>query len=357
MAKYNLFSNVDIEDTIKELQRVTAEDYESERLVDLIMLKNSAQKFLTQMKILESQDIIQNNQKLANIIFNGKSVSAKVKANQHSAYIIRAKYALAFDFDAKINAYLNKLPKKALYVFTNKHGVVETYEMSMEQLAKFAGHGGRINISLIKLQNEFGKSVEAQMEESDKDQAEHVAQAQAAYKGVINRLARFHEKHPNSNLQGGLLMWKYGNEWTIARVHNMGDLAEAYSSALMQKHKSDLDLICTVARGNEPYYSHSLIATFFNGYLESVSNMAAIREEDVITDQYQYAVKARKAVLPALQQYITAAQLIITQDTFTEQDLEKNFPWDAHRNKILRVLNDESDKAIDEALKELSGVS
>jgi hypothetical protein len=38
--------------------------------------------------------------------------------------------------------------------------------------------------------------------------------------------------------QGGLLMWKIGGEWKIAKVANQGVIGEAYTSFLMTKHKT-----------------------------------------------------------------------------------------------------------------------
>lgn len=237
-----------------------------------------------------------------------------------TAAVSKSFYKALFQFDKVLTKYLKEVPKRAIFTIVDTDGTPHTYEMSLEQLADISQGRGRVG----DLNTAGLASIESLIDQESEDFQEHIAQGRSAAIGVYNRLKRFYEgrgmqtvkKHGQditrrAQNQGGLLMWKIGGSWKIVRVANQGVVNEAYSNFLMTKHKSKEDYLAGVARGEAPYYSHSLIEKFYS-YLHTVTNQAAIVEEDIYTEWAQYAVKGRKAGLPSPQQYIRTAYTILS---------------------------------------------
>lgn len=347
----DIITNDDISTLAKMLKEATNDaTYEATEL-SWLQLKNSAKNFLKASEQL-TNNYYNYEKSVWKSLINNNSDSNFIQGMRGSkeAYFQRAQYLLAFSFDAKLTAYLQELPKKALYVYTDSTGAVSTYELSMAELAKYANKHGRLNISA----NQLNKRGEMPLEKTGLFDTHHIAAAQAAYKGTAARLNQFYKKAGLSGgkAQGGLLMWKLSGEWNIARVTNFGDIKEAYTSALMTKHKSDLDKLCNTDIGSPKFYSHELISTFFNNYIYNVTNKAAIVEEDVITQQVQYSVKSARSELPTLSQYISVAELIVKSKSLLSQSelkklINEKFPYDIHRNKVLLHGERITQKAMD----------
>ena len=231
------------------------------------------------------------------------------KRLKYKTNIEREKYLAAFNFDKALTKFREKAPKKAIYVFENQetHEPI-SFEMSLEDLVKISTYERIKDIPLGKLQ----KIKEVKQKENDDDiDKKHLIQARSAYIGTINRINEYYKNSKNGNSGVALLMWQVKKHWTIAKVLNKGDVKEAYVSALLSEHNK-IDALCSTSSGKPEYYSHKLIESFFNNYISKVTNMSAIREEDVVAKGVQYAVKGSYAELPSLQQYITIATAIET---------------------------------------------
>lgn len=230
-------------------------------------------------------------------------------------------YRALFKFDTALTKYLKEMPKRGIYVFFDEKGRPSTYEMSMERLANISQGYGRIGY----LGRKGLQSIESQVDETLKGDLEHINQGVCAAMGVNNRLNRFYERRGKQTVinkdgsteihtaqkQGGLLMWKVGGEWKIAKIANQGVVGEAYATFLMTRHKTKKDYLAGVATGKPNYFSHSLINKFYK-YLSTVTNAPAIIEEDIYTEWAQYAVKGQNAVLPTPEQYIRTAYTILS---------------------------------------------
>ena len=347
--------NIDIAFLEEELKKAATEEMDENIKISFIELKQAAINFLRAYNILSTNEDMFNRNYLKTLINGDPTNKNFIKGLRGSkqAFFLRSKYLLAFKFDKALNKFLEEIPKSILYVYDDGQGNVSTYKMSMTELAKRATKEGRINVSLNQLQSEHRQSLEESGELID---AEHVKKAQSAYSGATSRLNRFYEKAGYEQKQGGLLMWKLGKEWTVARVSNAGDLKEAYVAALMTEHKSNMDYLLDNSIGSPAYYDENLIAEFFKSHIQKVTNKAAIIEEDIITEQMQYGVKSAKAQMPSLQQYISVAEFISKQNTILSQDMIRStinnmYSQNTARNKILGTINNLGEKTLNELLE------
>jgi len=283
---------VDSEQAWQRLQQVAAEFLEEKKIAD--------EEYRIKMKQLtqKSKQYIDHPEQIAN------------EKTQIGLERIRRRYTAAFKFDDELTKYRGELPKKAVFVYTSATGVPRTIEMSMLDLIDYMDKHGRIYQNVGLLFADQSKELELEMAKKVGDI--HVKTAQAAYAGTVNRLNRFYEHAGGGQKQWGLLMWKEGRQWALARVANFGVVKEGYVAALMAKHQSDLDVLCGIGIGSPDYYSDGLIKQFFWTYLSGVTNRPAIIEEDVITDDAQYAVKGNKAAAPGITQYMNTAKFIVS---------------------------------------------
>ena len=153
-------------------------------------------------------------------------------------------------------------------------------------------------------------------------------------------------------------MWKMGRDWTLARVLNKGDIKEAYAAALLSKHKTQEDKLYSAGIGEPDYYSHELISSFYESYITSVTNQAAIAGEDIIGDEAQYGVKSVGATMPSLNQYLEVAKWVASRDSvFTVEELksfiEEKYDEGAARNIIIGTTGNMSKEVVDELLSPL----
>lgn len=314
-------------------------------------LKLKANKFLTTNDFLDNQIAVL--QKEYNLMKkSGDPAATYASLRLKLVQTVQLRYTAAFMFDQQLTKFYGEVPRKALYVYENSKGDLSTYELDLAGLIKAADYTGKILEGRAK--KESFKIIETELKKEDEENKKHIAQAQSAYKGIANRLARFYEKANLPTKQGGIVMWKLGRRWTLAQVLNYGDLKEAYAAAIMTKHLSDLDVLCGIPSGTPPYYSHELISTFFTKYIYNVTNMAAIIEEDIVTDIAQYAVKGDKSELPGISQYIKAAETITGNTNFMNREEFKNaliaqFPEEVHRNKTYTSVKDLSVQKLSEA--------
>lgn len=314
-------------------------------------LQLKANKFLTTNDFLDNQiAVLQKQYDLMKK--SGDPAATYASLRLKLVQTVQLRYTAAFMFDQQLTKFYGEVPRKALYVYENSKGDLSTYELDLAGLIKAADYTGKILEGRAK--KESFKIIETKLKKEDEENKKHIAQAQSAYKGITNRLARFYEKANLPTKQGGIVMWKLGRRWTLAQVLNYGDLKEAYAAAIMTKHLSDLDVLCGIPSGAPPYYSHELISTFFTKYVYNVTNMAAIIEEDIVTDIAQYAVKGNKSELPGISQYIKAAGIIAGNTNFMNREEFKNalmtqFPEEVHRNKTYTSVKDLSVQKLSEA--------
>lgn len=311
----------DVNGIIEVLKRSVQEEFESTIQVNWAMLQEAAKTFLSEQASFQAAKI--QSQKRTSIVAMGsipgyeKFSSDYIKTAQKSKQFYRA----LFKFDESLTNYLNEVPKRGLYVFFDDEGRPSTYDMPMTELANISQGRGRI----AKLNRSQLQSIESQIDKNALEDLEHINQGACAAMGVNNRLNRFYAnrgaqtiinkkgetKTRTTQRQGGLLMWKTGGTWKIAKVANQGVIGEAYASFLMTKHKTKYDYLVGIETGESPYFSHSLIAKFYK-YLSAVTNAPAIVEEDIYTEWVQYAVKGQKAGLPTPEQYIRTAYTILS---------------------------------------------
>lgn len=284
-----------------------------------------------------------------------------------TAAVSKSFYRALFQFDKVLTKYLGEIPKRAIFTIVDTDGTPHTYEMSLEQLADISQGRGRVgDLNAAGL-----ASIESLIDQESEDFQEHIAQGRSAAIGVHNRLKRFYEgrgmqtvkKHGQditrrAQNQGGLLMWKTGGSWKIVRVANQGVVNEAYSNFLMTKHKSKEDYLAGVGRGEAPYYSHSLIEKFYS-YLHTVTNQAAIVEEDIYTEWAQYAVKGRKAGLPSPQQYIrTAYTILSSSDEIAPKKLKQMITAEfSNESQLAPFIAEVAEENIGEEVKKLMNES
>lgn len=331
------------ENIYNNLQDLMSQTLSENSLESWKKLQLKAQSFLTTNNFLDNQ-ITALQKEYSLIKKSGDPATAYASLRLKLVQTVQLRYTAAFMFDQQLTKFYGEVPRKALYVYQNSKGDLSTYELDLVGLIKAADYTGRIREGQIK--SESNHIIE-KLDKENKEKKMHIAQAQNAYKGIANRLARFYEKANLPTKQSGIVMWKLGRRWTLAQVLNYGDLKEAYAAAIMTKHLSDLDVLCGISSGTPPYYSHELISTFFNQYVYNVTNKAAIIEEDIVTDVAQYAVKGAKSALPSILQYIVAAETIINNPNFMSQEEFKNklmeyFPKEVHRNKTYTSVKDVS---------------
>lgn len=308
----------DKKQVLNAIKEASASEIDREIAVDWRTLKEQANRFLTNILTLENQrSSITSNQLKSQLLANPSA--ANILNNQKinkDRLILQSEYMLAFQFDEYLNIFRGeKEERKALYVHTDADGnLTGSYELSLRELVLNADKTGRLDISKKNLTKENQQAVE---ESKGYFESDHVIEALAAYNGATARLDRFYEKHKNIQKQGGLLMWKDSDKWKVGTVLNAGDLKEAYVSFLFDKHKSNL---CNLAGGAPPFYSHEFISGFYRNYINKVTSLAAIVEEDVKTNDTQYAVKSINAKLPSLGQFINTAIWIISQNKIISKE-------------------------------------
>ena len=334
-------SDPEIQEIAEEVHKIMNNEFETSTGTTWESLISTAQFFIQRCDALNKFNVSLSQ---FNIL---KDAMGLVKKSNQQLVLVQACYAYAFWFDEKLKQFRGQVPSSALFVLDTKKGPV-TYELPMVSLIKYvnAADKNRLNASNALLRKELDG-----VKKEDIFDAEHVAQAQAAYTGVSNRLERYWSKIGGQR-QDGLLLWKEGREWVVARVLNKGDLREAYTAALMSEHKSKMDKLCGIPTGSPDYYSHDLVKTFFNEHISKVSNAAAIQEEDIIMPNKQYGIKSFRAELPSLNQYYDAAYWILNHKEATREELETELRkgGEAFRNKILGTFNAKGNEAIDNLL-------
>lgn len=232
-------------------------------------------------------------------------------------------YMIAMYLQRSLDKYFGNLPRTIYIVKTSEDNLTlkGTYEISLEEYI-----GKHFGIK-IDYSNKISKEKQEKM---NLERKKHLTMVKSAYEGTAARLNRFFEiagvtslkyskkkgfESDKGTKQGGLLMWKEQKDWVLATVDNYGDVKEAYVAALMQEHKSKLDL-CTNVKGigNPKYYSHKLISNFFDSYISKVDNLGPVYGEDVQLNDKQIGVKAQNSSLWGLEQYRELAKKIIAQN-------------------------------------------
>ena len=232
-------------------------------------------------------------------------------------------------FQEALDAYLDAAPRKVIYVDVSSQGVPTLYEQELNTLANLVSNSLKLKTSKKDLINE------------NKFNKEHLAKGKAAYQGTYNRLEQF-KKHSKIS-QNMLLMWKVQNKWRVATVLNQGDFNEAYVKFLFSKHGARSDFLVNVNDlGKGPYYSHQLIGRFYK-YIEGVSNLPSIVEEDVISeiDSYQYSVKGKNAETFGFGPYVLIARKIIDENLggITKDEIRQAVGKETFRNRVVANLN------------------
>ena len=351
------------------LDEATENEIYEQTQVSWDMLKQSAINFIRSYKNLELLEKTQNQKQINTLLSFDGFTNNNINRNsfllkKNKIQFLKMKYLLAFNFDAKLTAFRGQLPKEAIYVvWDSKTQTTKSYKMPMNKLIELANEEGRLFLQTRDLKGEEISLMEK--EEKEGLNEKHIIEAQSAYRGVASRLTQFYNKTGVEwwHRKNGLLMWKTSKLWTIARVSSYGDVKEAYIAALMTKHIQNVDKLYGLGPGQPAYYDDLLIQSFFNNYINKVTNMAAVVEEDVNLsgNTAQYAVKSKGASLPSLRQYIVVAENIAKQATPFEKNSvklenyirEELFPMNAKRNIILEKFNNLGELAVSEAISEL----
>lgn len=317
-------SEQEVQRVLKLIQEASEGGITSEIKVDWKKLQQAAKNFLFAYNSLEQNEEVYTQNILKEMVLaNPETIPYLNKiSGVKEAFLIRAKYLLAIQFDDYLNSFRQALPSSVIYVQSSSDGTISgSYEISMRELILNADKYGRINISNSRLKSGERQSLEESGSLLDE---KHVQEAQMAYTGTLNRLQRFYEvaNKKGNSAQGGILLWREGKNWAHAQITNKGDVKEAYIGFLMSEHINNL---CRQAGGNPPYYSHSFIGSFFDNYIANVTNLAAIVEEDIVTKTKQYGIKSRKAQLPSLGQYIETAEWIANQENYLSKEEVENW--------------------------------
>lgn len=316
-------SQMTLDQVLKNIEQASSEELDRNVKINWVQLQQAALKFLSTLNTLDIEYSVFTANQLKNLVAKPEIASyVNQIQKKKDDYYVQSLYMLAAQFEEYLSRFREEdKERRMLYVFTNKdNSSIETYEMSFRELILNANkHGRWSDISKIRLTDKGRTSAENSGLMPD----EHVKEAQAAYQGTFNRWSRYFEVHSSKQKQNGLVMWKEEKEWMIGNLVNTGDLKEAYTAFLFQEHGKDL--LCSLGEGNPPYYSHEFIGTFFKNYVNKVTNLEAILEEDVLTTDKQYGVKGRKASLPSLQQFVDVASIIVGQgnNVLTKQELEQ----------------------------------
>lgn len=340
----------DAEFLSQTLQQATEEEFYEQNSIDWNKLQMSAMNFLKGYEILDKNEQAQKKQIRRALISQDPTSSTnflfQFQQQHKDAYFTRAKYLLAFNFDAQLTAFLGELPKEAVYtIWDSSTKSLKSYKISMASLARLASAEGRLMLNVADLKKENAQQLEKDdtIGGIDKD---HIVEAQAAYRGTAARLGQYYNKIQAKWTQrkNGLLMWKEYQTWVVARVTSYGDAKEGYIAALMTKHKSNLDALFNHNLGTERYYDDQLISSFFYNYIAKVTNKAAIVEEDVVSEKGQYAVKSAGASMPSITQYLKTAQEIVSRSEMlnpvqVKQIINELYPADAVRNIIVERIN------------------
>lgn len=356
-----IVSQEEINRLAEAVDQATANVLEEGIQINFEELKAQAQHFVLNYDILAKMHL--NNlmgQYKAALVgqenSSGTMVIQKIKNMSNANRLFQnSAYALAFQFDAYLSNFRQELPREVAYVHIGSDGKPEAYSVPLNQLQMLVNSKGQIlpSANVLKrygtLESELlNKQQELQNEE--KDQNRHISVAQSAYIGTSKRLDRFREKYGRSGQTNGLIMWNLNKIWYINVVNGYGDIKEAYVAALMTKHMMQLDHLCRVKDiGDVPFYSHELISTFFNDYVTKVTALAAIVEEDVVTDVRQIAVKGSYGSWPSLTQYLDVAKEIIKADSqivdlkTLENYIRTNNRWnnDTQRNRLIGTVENE----------------
>lgn len=311
----------------KEIAKLAGQEGVKEAEISWPMLQAAAEEFIKATYNMELVDKLRQR-KIKNLLVANKAPEHATKAVV--AEIIKTKdtartfYANLFKFDTILTRYLDEVPRRGVIVVTDAKGRPSAHEMPLEKMASIVQAEGRLR------QYSGKNSVESQVEKNFKADLQHIDQGQAAFMGVNARLNEFYirrqekEKGKEYQRQGGLLMWKSNGEWEIAIVNNKGALAEAYVNFLFTRHHTKDDLLCNVARGEGPYYNHDFIELFYRTYMNQVTSLAAVVEEDVIRKYAQYAVKAEGSELSSPSPHIqVASEIISSKSSIAPRTLKK----------------------------------
>ena len=334
-------------------------------------LKIAAQNFLKITNVIQISNLTQYD--ISNYILKNNKIPEYELTKKRLAKARAAKnfYKELFKFDDALTRYLGNLPKRAIYVVIDDRGNPHTYEMSLTELAELSQKKGRLGKSLPKKFLDSHSAIENEIDKNNSEELEHISQGAAAVQGTINRLNVFYNKlGENTQKQGGILMWKSGGRWNLAKVANQGVVSEAYANFLLTKHKTQKDYLYRIDKGENPYYSHSLIANFYR-YLSTVTNMPAIVEEDIINEFAQYSVKSSRASLPSINQYLRTAQTIalysgvlspenlkkIIENTFSKDSKLAPFITSILEEDMTNSINSILEQAIPDVIKDKKKIS
>lgn len=333
---------------LTEIEKATIETVSKDIEISLKELKQQANIFLSSIITLDNDYSSFTQSTLNKIIKSQPEATSYLNQSQMAKERVytQSLYMLAFRFDEFLSKFRKEdAERRVLYVFENPNGKLETYEMSYKELVVNADKRGRLgSISKTRLTSNDRQSIE----ESGIFPKKHLEGAQIAYDAVKNRLDRYFEIHEGQK-QNGIIMWKKGRRWMLGNVLNTGDLKEAYTNFLFDEHENDLCKVVEKNPGQPKYYDHKVVDLFFNNYINKVTNLPAVVEEDIKTTNKQYGIKGKKASLPSLQQYVDIASLIIgdvINKNNVEQIIKETFNKDSARN-----ISTATDKSIKELEK------
>ena len=325
-----------------------ASEFDKNLTVNEKMLQEQALHFVSMVNKLDTEKELFREQALKFIDFQGNPESTNYMKDKEDAFersINQQKYLLAINFEHYLSIYRKEKERSAIYVTVDSKGhIAGSYEIPMKELITYSLKSGEFSESQINTEGRI--SIEGSPEEQSLLNARHIEEAQMAYNGVYERLERYYEvaeyKKQEKKKIGGFLLQKNSKGWVEGQVLNYGDLKEAYIAYLFDTHGGN---VCKLAGGNPPYYNHAFIGQFFEKYASKVTNLAAIREEDIISNKRkkQYAVKGLGAKLPSFNQYFVIAKYLaygnykMIDRKKLEQYIKDRYPSDAKRNKAKAI--------------------
>lgn len=339
----------------KEVQKATNYEWQD--------LQLAASTFLSGYEALEKNKEMLKKQYLLSLINIANTGDENIypeikrldtKRTSDAAYVARSEEILIQKFQQNIDIFIGqKLPREGIFVIENKKtGQLKSFYIPLDEIARRVSARFKISYGTQK-----GRVFLEEQEEFV--EGGHAEKAQMAFSAVRARAQRWREKYNANQLQGFLLMWKEGAHWSVARVSNMGAVKEGYIQALFTKHQSDIDVLCKSSTADDDGYgSHEMVKNFYYNYLGRVTNMSAILQEDLVTENKQYAIKSADSHTAHHGQYLNVAKKIISQRNPLSQDeflniIQAEYYKTSAQTTLIKEANSVVDKVVEETTKSL----
>ena len=350
-----------LEDLAKEIT-INAVDFDN-LVSQAIQFKNNynrAERIYQQSRVADIRSLLASSSLLTgekpNPIIHKLVTNMSQDKTNHNYY----QYLLVLRFEEYLDKFLENAPRE-LAVVQKSGDTLKTYTFPLRDMVVFMSGMGisKIDQALSTLQKE--DQLEKTIEEK------HLLMAAAAYTGSFNRLKTFREMTKTKGRKDGYIIYRSTNDyakWNKYYVNGDSDLKEAYVAVLRTQHKAKYDILCNKYGsnpGNYPMYGHSFIHDFLVNYVNNVTNMGALKEEDVLVKEIgnnnvekivvQDAVKGEGGTFPGFDQYIKIADFIIENKDNTSNKIKQLI-----RDKIDNIVSDGIRNQLDNELSKMMGI-